>query len=547
MNTWPERRPREASGAVDALRARRFARRMRQVDRFDAFYRAYVTALVGGACILFLSGWVGGTPLEVPRPALAADGTALLGMLSALAIAAGIRSGSRGGPLSLEAPDVRHVVLSSIPKAVSLRTPALRQLRFLIATAATVGGIAGQLASHRLPGHALAWTATGALWATATVAAGVAAGWIAAGTRTRRSLATALAASLVGAGAAEVLGYLPTSPTHVFGQLGVLPLGLRLAALLSVPAVTVLALGLGLRLLGGTSVERLSHRSALVGELRFAATMRDLRTVMLLRRQLHQERPRNTPWVRARQRGGRTVVVARDWRALMRTPATRVVRVIALTTGATAAAVGAWNGTMALIVVAGLCSFLIGLEVLEPLAQEVDRCTVLDLAPVSKGEILSRHLIVPALVAAALSTAAAVCVVPFTLAGQSRSVVFAVAVVAPFAAVGGAAINVLRDGSGPGAQAIDQLMLPPEAVGMRLLYRLAWPPAVSTAGYLPIVMANRALDGGTDVAGAATTAALLVLALAAAVAAWVRHRDELQERWTAATSPPSPITNGSTH
>ena len=194
--------------------------------------------------------------------------------------------------------------------------------------------------------------------------------------------------------------------------------------------------------------------------------------VMLLRRQLHQERPRNTPWVRTRQRGGRTVV-ARDWRALMRTPATRVVRVIALTMGATAAAVGAWNGTTALIVVAGLCSFLIGLEVLEPLAQEIDRCTVLDLAPVSKGEILSRHLIVPSLVAAALSTAAAVCVVPFTLAGQSRSVVVAVAVVAPFAALAGAAVNVLRDGSGPGAQAIDQLMLPPEAVGMRLLYRLA--------------------------------------------------------------------------
>jgi hypothetical protein len=93
--------------------------------------------------------------------------------------------------------------------------------------------------------------------------------------------------------------------------------------------------------------------------------------------------------------------------------------------GATAAAVGAWNGTTALIVVAGLCSFLIGLEVLEPLAQEIDRCTVLDLAPVSKGEILSRHLIVPSLVAAALSTAAAVCVVPFILAGQSRSVVVA--------------------------------------------------------------------------------------------------------------------------
>ena len=49
------------------------------------------------------------------------------------------------------------------------------------------------------------------------------------------------------------------------------------------------------------------------------------------------------------------------------------------------------------------------------------------------------------------------------------------------AAVAGAAINVLRDGAGPGSQVLEQLMLPPEAVGMRLVYKLALPPAVAVA------------------------------------------------------------------
>lgn len=539
-----ERRLDDAASALDSLRVRRFSRRMQRMDRFDAFYRVYVTALAGGMFVLFLSEWIGGTPLRASRSSLAVDGAAVLGLLSAIAIAAGIRSGSRGGPLSLEAPDVRHVVLSPVPRSVSLRPPALRQLRFLAATAAATGGIAGQLASHRLPGHALAWTATGALWATVTVTAGVSAGWIAAGTRTSRTVATALAAVLLGAGAAEVLGAVPAAPTHGFGLLGVVPLGANLVALVLVPALTLFALSVGLRRLGCTSVERLSHRSALVGELRFAATMRDLRTVMLLRRQLHQERPRNAPWVRTRRRGGRTVVVTRDWRALLRTPATRVIRVVALAAAAATGAVGAWNGTTALIVVAGLCAFLVGLEVLEPLAQEIDRSTVLDLAPVTKGEILVRHLIVPTCVVAVLSVVVALCIVPFTAAEHTRFVVFTVAAVAPLAAVAGAAINVLRDGRGPGAHAVEQLALPPEAVGMRHLYRLAWPPAVSTAGFLPIVMANRAVENGTEIADAATTAAVVVIVLVAAVAAWVRYGDELQDRWAATSSQPAPIPSG---
>lgn len=525
--------------AVRALRSRRLARRVQQMDRFDVFYQAYVTAIVVGIAVLVVSEWTAGPAVDARPLVLVANGSAVLGLLAAGAIAAGIRSGSRGGPLTLEAPDVRHIVLSPVPKAISLRAPALRQARFLAGAAAAIGAAAGQMASHRLPGHALAWTVTGAIWATLTVVSAVAAGWMAAGRRAPKAVATGAAALLLACAAAEVAGVLPVAPTHWFGALGMLPVRVDFVAVLLVPIVTVVAAATGLAGLAGSSVEQLTRRSSLVGELRFAATMQDLRTVMLLRRQLHQEHVRSTPWLPTRRRGGRTIVVARDWRALKRTPLPRLLRMVALTAGSSAAAVGAWHGTPALIVVAGLCAFLLGLEVLEPLAQETDRCTILELAPVDRGQILAQHLIVPAFAAAVLAATAAACLLPLTHSAGSRTVIVTVALVAPLAAVAGAAINVLRDATGPGAQAIEQLMLPPEAVGMRLIYRMAFPPAVSTAGFLPVFMASRAADAGTDPATAATSAGVAVVALAVAVAVWVRHRDGLRAQLAEATSAPA--------
>lgn len=536
MNPVCAHLPTDPARAVDALRARRSARRLQRLDRFDAFYQAYITALVALMCVLFLSEWTGGLPLLASRAALADDGSALLGVVSALAVAAGLRSGSRGGPLALEAAEVRHVVLSPVPRSVSLRTPAQRQLRFLASAACAVGGIVGQVASHRLPGHALAWTATGALWACATVTAAVGVGWLAAGTRLKTRTATVLATALVGSAAAEVAGKLPTSPTHWLGALGVLPLRADLPVAVAAPAASLLLAALGLARLSGTSVEQLARRSALVTELRFAATMRDLRTVMLLRRQLHQEHPRRTPWMRTRRRGGRSIVVARDWRALKRTPASRMLRVLALTAGATVAAIGAWTGTTALVAAAGLCAFLVGLELLEPLAQEIDRCTILELVPVPRGAILARHLVVPTVAGAVLAAGAAVAVLPFAADSQARAVVIVVAAVAPLASVAGAAISVLRDGKAPGGQAIDQLMLPPEAVGMRLVYRTALPPAVAAAGFLPVVLAQKALERGADPVSSARSAAVVVALVASGVATWVRHGDDLGERWAAAAA-----------
>jgi len=526
-----------AGEALARLRAVRRRNGTAGIEPFDAFYQAYVTALLAGMGVLMAGSWLGDDPVRLGRGALAHDGAAVLGILSALVVGAGVRSGARGGPFAVEAPDVRHVLLAPVPRDTALRVPAVRQLRFLAGAAIAAGAVAGVLAPHRLPGGMLGWMAAGGLWALATVAAAVGAAWCAAGVRLRPSLATVIAAVILSwSGLAAGRGV--PSPTTQLGMLGVLPLRVDVAAIGLSLVLAAALLVLGWRLLGRASVERVARRSSLVGELRFAATMRDLRTVIVLRRQLTQELPRSRPLLPVPGAPHLPPVVRRDLRALVRTPLARAVRLLGALAAATIAAIGIWQGTTALLVVAGLAAFVAGLELLEPLAQDLDHPDLVGLAPVPRGRVHAAHLVVPSVVLTALALAVAAAV-GLWAGEQLQAVALLTAACAGPAAIAGAAGSVLRDAD-PGAVAIDELAIPPEAVGMRLLYKTLWPPALAAAGFLPVVVARSAAVAGGSPAGAATNVAVLVLAGAGAFAWWVRARDDLRARWdearTAATT-----------
>src|SRR4051812_14652548 len=97
---------------VDLRRARR-RRRTSDVDVFEALYRSYLTAVLVGLAILMLSGLTGDTRLtESALDHVRRDGAAAVGLACAFVVAVGLRSGGRGGPLVIEAADVRHVLLS---------------------------------------------------------------------------------------------------------------------------------------------------------------------------------------------------------------------------------------------------------------------------------------------------------------------------------------------------------------------------------------------------------------------------------------------------
>ncbi|MDQ6725205.1 MAG: hypothetical protein M3066_03430, partial [Actinomycetota bacterium] len=288
------------SPGSQVLRDLRRARRRRaygDMDWMDALYRVYVTAILSAIAVSLASGWIGGRPVTPAELATAVHrGPPLVGLIVALAVAAGLRSGGRGGPLALEPADVQHVLLAPIPRRVALRGPAVRQLRFGAFVGLVAGMAAGNLAAQRLPGAYPAWVAWGGAAGLVTGLAWTGSALVASGVRIGRRWAGVLGAAVLAWSAADIARGTATSPATFLGRLS-------MSAARSVPSSPIGAVLLALPVagmlgVGGTALEAARRQAGLVSQLRFAVTMQDVRTVVLLRRQLAAEGPRRRPWAR---------------------------------------------------------------------------------------------------------------------------------------------------------------------------------------------------------------------------------------------------------
>src|SRR2546423_12451064 len=87
--------------ARQTLRELRTARRrhyLRQLDWVDALYKAYLTGIAAGAATIAISGALGDAKADLETVhSIAARGPAMLGVLVALLLAGGLRTGARGG------------------------------------------------------------------------------------------------------------------------------------------------------------------------------------------------------------------------------------------------------------------------------------------------------------------------------------------------------------------------------------------------------------------------------------------------------------------
>lgn len=511
---------------------RRFRRQQRTADVhwIDVLYQAYLTGILGIVAVAVLSSMVGDDRLSAAQLAsVRAHGPGWLGVAAAFALALGLRSGSRGGPLALERADVRHVLMAPVDRTTALRGPAIKQARFMAFVGLLVGGISGDLASKRLPGEGLAWVLTGALAGLTLVVLGVGAALVASGARLPRWAASLLGLGLLAAAIADGIDAIAASPTAAFGDLLLWPLGFRWVGLVPVALAAVLAVA-GLSLLGRSSLEAAERRSTLVGQLRFAATLQDLRTVIVLRRQLAMELPRLRPWVRIRVRGtGRLPVFTRDLRGVLRWPAARVARLLLLGAVAGLCLRGTWSGTTPLFVLAGLAMFVAGLDTVEPLAQEVDHPSRRDSSPLEPGTIHLRHVPMGA-VGQALVAAVAMAVAVLPGGGQVPTDVAVVALV-PLAlgGLGGALVSVL---SAPPSVGGGWSLAPPEAQGMRLAFRTFWPPAIAVLGATPVLLARKAVEQGRTGASGAIPLVLVTGMVFALVCGWVRVRDDIGAWWS---------------
>ena len=530
-----------AGRALRDLRAARRRRRIAAFDPFEALYRAYVTGIVLGVAVLVLSSIIGDTRVAAPEVArIRAHGAPFVGLAVALAWAVGLRSGGRGGPLVVEAADVRHVLLAPVDRALALRGPAIRQLRFLLLVGGGAGAVAGLLALRRLPGAGAAWVLSGAAVGILGVAGAFGAAMAVSGLRLGRGVGGLAALAVLTWSSADAALRISTSPASLIGGLALWPLRVRPQE--PVGAVVALVLvAVGMAVIGRSSLEASERRAGLIGQIRFAATLQDLRTVIVLRRQLAQELPRQRPWVRLRRtvprgwlgaqtahtgaaRRRRLPVWRRSWHGIMRWPGLRFGRVAVLGAAAGLALVGVWRGTTPLVVVAGLALYVAGLDAVEPLAQEVDHPDRMAGYVVPAGNLYLRTLAAPAVVMVAAGgiglLAAAAVTGGATLTWQLGGTL---AVPAALAGLGAAAISVVK---GPPPPLSPQTAMMPEAAGAKAMARLLWPPIVATLGTLPILAARDAARHHHPAWANMVPLVQLVVVLVVAVALWVRWQEE---------------------
>ncbi len=520
-------------------RARR-RNRAAGVDVFEGFYQAYLTAFGCGVAVLLASDAVGDRKLTPHQMAtVVAHGPGVIGLGVAAVWAVAIRSGSRGGPLVLPAADVRHVLLAPVPRDRALRSPAVRQVRFAAFVGLIIGAGLSVLASHRLGGGGVpTWAPVGAAVGAGVGASSAGLGLVCSGRRVRPWIGLLFALAVLGWSGLDVgLGRV-TSPMGLVGQLALAPMRFRPVSL-GVAALVVAAAVFGVLGVGGISLEQAERRATLASQIRFALTLQDLRTVVLLRRQLTQEQSRPRPWIRLGPlSAGRRVVWRRDLRGLTRWPPVRIGRLVLLGVVAGAALAGAFAGTTPLIVVGALALFLAGLEALEPLAQDIDHPDLPASTPTVPGELRLAHAPVPFAVMVVVALIGWATVVVMAAAGVFSlhlAVTVGAALLLPSALLGlvGAIASVVMEPPASGGD-----FLPAEIAGVKVVLRAIWSPALVLVGLIPLLVARSALHRHVAPGPAAVSASILPLMVGILGVAWLRFREDVHEYFsmTAATA-----------
>jgi hypothetical protein len=168
---------------------------------------------------------------------------------------------------------------------------------------------------------------------------------------------------------------------------------------------------------------------------------------------------------------------------------------------------------------------VMGLDLIEPLSQEIDHPDRAEDLPVDSGWLHVQLLAGPALFAIPPALAGAVACALVDPAAAVAS--FARALPITWAGMAGSVINALRDDSQGGSD--ESVLLPPEVTGMKNVTIMLIPLIVSTLGTTAI-LALRAVP--TTSTGVQLLAALGVyLAL---FGWWVRKRADLRRSWSEA-------------
>jgi len=468
----------ESDAAVlrDLRRVRR-ERRLGDTEWFDVAYRVYLFALVGTIAVVVASDSIAGLIDEpIATDTLLRRGPPIAGLAAVLALGIGLRNGTEGGPVSIESADVRHVLLAPISRTRVLLRPIGQRVRSVAFSLGLGLAVVCQLVAREIDGSRAAWAASGALFGAMLAAFYVGAAVVAHALRVRRWVASLASAVLLawqavvawGSWTDDPPGWQRIGPGNLPGSVlfwGIRQRGVDVIALAAAVGLVGTALALGGRL----RLQPLERRGQLVSQLRFAATVQDIRTVVLLRRQMRAESIRANPWFptgfgdratpasttptqpvgRPQRTAGPatprfpTFVWRRGVAALSRLPASRLLRMAGLAAVAGASASLTITSSWLFLVALVGAVFLLGLEAVEPLAQEVDRPDLTDAMPVPRGWLFAHHLVAPAgllALTAMIGAAAATAVQPDHAVAS-----FALAIPVAWAGAIGAVVTTVRD------------------------------------------------------------------------------------------------------
>jgi hypothetical protein len=195
------------------------------------------------------------------------------------------------------------------------------------------------------------------------------------------------------------------------------------------------------------------------------------------------------------------------------------------------ALVGVWQGTTVLLPVAALALFVVGLDALEPLAQEIDHPDLPASVPRELGTIRLAHVPVSLgamLVAVVSGWGAALVVGPASVVVPVGAAMIAPATVL---ATAGAAVSIVM---GPPSASDAGLTMPVEAAGIKMVLRVLWAPLLIVLGLTPVLAARSANTRATTPGAAALSAGVFPLLVGATALGWLRYREQAH----AALKPP---------
>lgn len=509
---------------LELERARR-AHFAQHTDFVTAIYRAYLAASVSAIVLSVVVSYSSQLRLSLGERNQFVTHAPMVGAVFYLvSVIAGLGSGLGGGPIGIAEAEARLVLLSPLPRASYLRAKLIKRFRHLTFAALVVGGVFGASISKGFSEPLIYFGGAFAGFAVTVVFAYLGIAGAVSGLGVPNWAVRLAQAVVVTVGLIVVLAEPSNLLTMALG--GVLVLALQgskeLASILFAPMLSILFGCLGMFYIVGVDTEKVMRRARLVGLMVYAATFRDIRAVIILRRALSSERfvlRNRVTEAMMSIFGTRRPSLVRSLLPIARFPITRYLRIMILSITVALSARSAVSGAYFYLAISSIALWLFGLELIEAISQTTDVPQILTGAPLNPGDLERRLLVGPILAGLVLGLPGLVALAFTPRGAVSVELGLIIYLPAIISGVVGAAIGTLRERK---EDAVAPLA--PEVTQIATLALEIFPILLAGLGLIPVFQIHSAFLSHQLVFEAAISSAAFSLVFPLGGAAWIARR-----------------------